>query len=231
MNIGQMFFGQLTFNENLAVFNGLIFERNEKGTHFDATSIIRQCSNLLGVLDKNGLPGKTWAVFARGKNGQIPADSHYPEKAGRSNVRWVRYTELLPILTYALGDGNTVNKYLMGEVWIETSGFVYLIRAMINGEVIMKYGHSWNVDPRMIEYKHMCDEYELIASCPVEKMIETEAKIGEYLYTHGAVQHEKGREWFTFGRIVGNADCYKAFEEWIMGIDAMDQSLVEGVNQ
>jgi len=116
MNIGQMFFGQLTFSENLAVYNGLTFKRNEKGTHFDATSIIRQCSTILGVLDRNGLPGKTWAVFARGKNGQIPADSHYKEKVDRSIVRWVSYTELLPILTYALGDGNITNNYLMDEV-------------------------------------------------------------------------------------------------------------------
>jgi len=70
-----------------------------------------------------------------------------------------------------MGDGNTVNKYLMGETWIETSGLVYLVRTVIDGEVIMKYGHSWNVDQRMKAYKRMCDEYELIAWCPVEKML------------------------------------------------------------
>jgi len=93
----------------------------------------------------------------------------------------------------------------------------------------MKYGHSWKVEQRMITYKHMCDEYELIAWCPVEKMIKTEDKVGEYLYTHGAVQHPRGREWFTFGRVVGNADCYKAFEDWWWAKEGFDPALVEGV--
>jgi len=225
MNIGQMFFGQLTFNGNLAVYNGLTFERNEKGTHFDATSIMEQCR----VIQELTRDTKKWAHFMRGKVGRIPEKSYYETKNGRRLVKWVEYERLLPILTYSLGDGNTVNEYLSDKDWIDTSGFVYLVRTVINGEVIMKYGHSWNVDQRMISYKHMCDEYELIAWCPVEKMIKTEEKIGEYLHTHGAVQHERGNEWFTFGKVVGNADCYKAFDEWLMGIDAMDPSLVEGV--
>jgi len=61
MNMGQMFFGQLTYNENLAVFNGLTFERNEKGTHFDATSIIDQCK----TIQELARDSKGWADFMR----------------------------------------------------------------------------------------------------------------------------------------------------------------------
>jgi len=225
MNIGQMFFGQLTFNENLAVFNGLTFEINDAKTHFNATSIIDQCKSIQELARDS----KGWADFMRGKTGRIPKESYYETKSGRRLLRWIEYERLLPILTYSMGDGNTVNEYLNGRVWADTSGFIYLVRTVINREVIMKYGHTWKVEQRMITYKHMCDECELIAWCPVEKMIKTEDRVGEYLYTHGAVQHSRGREWFTFGRIVGNADCYKAYDDWLMGLDDMDPLIVEGV--
>ena len=61
MNIGQMFFGQLTFNGNLAVFNGLTFEINDAKTHFNATSIIDQCK----TIQELARDSKGWADFMR----------------------------------------------------------------------------------------------------------------------------------------------------------------------
>jgi len=56
MDIGQLFFGQLTFNGNSAEYNGLTFEINDAKTHFDATSIMEQYRVIQGIAkDRRGL--------------------------------------------------------------------------------------------------------------------------------------------------------------------------------
>ena len=139
MDIGQLFFGQLVFDGNQAKFNELTFKVNAAKTHFDATSLIRDCSIILGVLDKKGYPGKSWATFMKGKAGQLPTESFYTDVYSRPITRWVSFSELLPVLTYSMGDGNIVNRFIRGQPWVNKAGFVYLVRCVINSEVVMKY--------------------------------------------------------------------------------------------
>jgi len=210
----------LEFNGEEATYNNLTFIVNKQRTHFNATIIMNQCSYHLGSLDKKGLPSKTWSDMSRGKNGQTIA--YYETKEGRRLFRWVEFKDLLPVLTYSMSDGNTVNKFLNNEEWADPSGYVYLVKCVVNNETIFKYGHSWDVEQRMKGYKRECDSYELFASCKVNDMLDVEAAIGEYIFSHGGNQHPRGVEWFTYSSIV-DADM-KAFDDWIYAVFLCDDS-------
>ena len=227
MDIGKLFFGQLVYDGNQAKFNELTFKVNAAKTHFDATSLIRDCSILLDVRDKKGYPGKSWATFMRGKAGQIPTESHYVDTNSKPKTRWVSFSELLPVLTYAMGDGNVVNRFLRGQPWINKAGFVYLVRCVVNGEVILKYGHTWNTDQRMIAYEHECDSAKLVCSCPVDNQTECETAIGEYIYSHGGIRHSRGCEWFTMGKPFNDSLLGEAYGLWIDGLDRYDNELLD----
>jgi len=229
--VGDLFFKGIELKDgNRGMYNGIEFHVNEVKTHFEASSIMDQCSKMMGLVDKKGYSSRNWTVFMYGKNGRIPSESFYETKGPRGKLlRWVEYGRLLPILTYSMGDGNAVNEFLMNREWIDKTGHVYLLRTVINGEVIMKYGRACDLDQRMSAYKHGCDSYKKIASCPVDDMFDVEKKIGEYLYTHGAVRHSKGDEWFTYGRVVGNADCDTAVENWMDALNKIDPNLMEKV--
>jgi len=231
MDIGQLFFDRIQFDDgNEGTYNELTFEINDAKTHFNATSIMQQCGELLGIVDKRGKASKTWTDFENGKAGRIPVDSFYTTKRNRcSKVRWVKIEEMLSILVYSLGGGNIVTKFLLGRQWIESTGHVYLIRAVVQGEVVMKYGHTWDIPQRMKGYKRECDSHKPIASCLVENVIETEKLIGEYLYAHGAIRHSKGCEWFTYGKIVSESECNRAFNDWLDALYEIEPSLLEKV--
>jgi len=220
MNVGKLFYDMLEFNGEEATYNNLTFIVNKQRTHFNATIIMNQCSYHLGSLDKKGLPSKTWSDMSRGKNGQTIA--YYETKEGRRLFRWVEFKDLLPVLTYSMGDGNTVNKFLNNEEWADSSGYVYLVKCVVNNETIFKYGHSWDVEQRMKGYKRECDSYELFASCKVNDMLDVEAAIGEYIFSHGGNHHPRGVEWFTYSSIV-DADM-TAFDDWIYAVFLCDDS-------
>ena len=228
--VGDLFFKGIELKDGRGWFNGIEFHVNEAKTHFEASSIMEQCSEMMGLVSKKGYPCKYWSSFMNGKNGRITSESYYETKGPRCKLlKWVEYGELLPILTYSMGDGNAVNRFLTNRDWVDKAGHVYLLRTVVNGEVIMKYGYSWDLDQRMYAYKHGCDSYKKIATCPVDDMFDVEKKIGEYLYTHGAVRHSKGDEWFTYGRVVGNADCDTAVENWMDALNKIDPNLMEKV--
>jgi len=65
-------------------------------------------------------------------------------------------------------------------------------------------------------YKSECDSYELFASCKVNDMLDVEASIGEYIFSHGGKHHSKGDEWFVYESIV-YADM-RAFDDWIYAV-------------
>jgi len=228
ISVGDLFFKGIELKDGRGWFNGIEFHVNEVKTHFEASSIMEHCGKMMGLIDKKGCSSRNWSVFMNGKNGRIPSESYYETKGSRGKLlRWVEYGRLLPILTYSMGDGNAVNEFLMNRPWIDKTGHVYLLRTVVNGEVILKYGYTWDLDQRMPAYKCGCDSFKKIASCPVDDMFDVEKKIGEYLYTHGAIRHSKGKEWFTYGRVVGNADCDTAFENWVNALDEIDPNLVE----
>jgi len=225
MNVGKLFYDMLEFNGKEATYNNLTFIVNEKRTHFNATIIMNQCSYHLGSLDKKGLPSKIWFEMSHGKNAQTIA--YYETKEGHRLFRWVEFKDLLPVLTYSMGDGNTVNKFLNNEEWADPSGYVYLVKCVVNNETIFKYGHSWDVEQRMKGYKRECDSYELFASCKVNDMLDVEAAIGEYIFSHGGNHHPRGVEWFTYSSIV-DADM-KAFDDWFYAVFLCDDSYRDAI--
>jgi len=218
MNVGKQFRDILTFDGEEAIFNGLTFTVNKEHTHFEASSIMTQCALHLRSLDKRGLPSKTWSVFIRGKNGQ--SITYCETKGSNKKFRWVDFKDLLPILTYSMSDGNTVNKFLNNEEWADPSGYVYLVKCVINNETIYKYGHSWDVNQRMKGYKSECDSFELFVSCKVDDMLGVEAAIGEYIYSHGGEHHSKGNEWFKYLSI----DHERAIADWSYAVFLCDDS-------
>jgi len=179
------------------------------------------------VLDKKGYPWKSWATFVKGKGGQISPESHYVDNNSRPITRWVSFSELLPVLTYAMGDGNVVNRFLRGQPWVNKAGFVYLVRCVVNGEIIMKYGHTWKLKQRMIAYGRECDSVKLICSCPVDNQTACETAIGEYIYSHGGVRHPRGCEWFTLGKPFDEMLVCEAISLWIDGADHYDNEFMD----
>ena len=232
ISVGDLFFKGIELNNGRGWFNGLEFHVNEVKTHFKASSIMEQCSVMMDLVSKNGCSSRNWTVFMYGKNGCIPSESFYETKGDRGKLlRWFEYSRLLPVLTYSMGDGNAVNEFLMNRTWIDKTGFVYLLRTVVNGEVIMKYGRTRDLDQRMSAYKRGCDSFKKVASCPVEDRFTVEKKIGEYLYSHAAIRHSKGTEWFTYGRVVGNANCDNAIENWVNALYEYDPNLMEKVTE
>jgi len=229
MNIGRMFFGGLTFGEDRkATFNGIVFEINSEGTHYNASSLFDQCGKKLGRVSKKGTSSKFWADFIRIQDGNLPEGSH----TEINGIHWVEYKYLLPVLSYSMTTTMRMNSFLCGEKWTDRSGYVYLVMIKREEKFVMKYGRTWGMDGRMNGYKGKFNNVTPLVSCKVTDMYEAEKYLGEYLLSHGAVRYgEKKGEWFTFGGSIKSIkEMVKGIELWTNGLTEYDPESVKDID-
>ena len=229
MNIGKMFFGGLTFGEDRkATFNGIVFEINSEGTHFNASSMFDQCGKILGRVSKKGTSSKFWADFIRIQDGNLPEGSH-KEVDG---IHWVEYKYLLPVLNYSMTTSMRMNNFLCGEKWTDRSGYVYLVMIEREERFVMKYGRTWGMDKRMNGYRGKFRKVVPLVACKVNDMYEAEKYLGEYLLSHGAERYggEKG-EWFTFGGSIKSiGDLFRGTTLWTKGLTEYDPKTLDNID-
>jgi len=212
------FFDKVILNGDQGTFNGLTFTLNAERTHFEATSIMDQCSELLGTLNQRGYSTRTWADFIRGKLGRIPSDSFYETKGhGRKLMRWVVLKEVHRILSYSMS--GRVDVYMNGGDWKDNSGYVYLIRISNEDKTIVSNGYATDLTEHFPIYQQVFPSFELLLSCHVNDMISVQNLIAEYLRCHGAEQHPEIRGWFY---VNDNQVCV----DWMNALYEIDPKLV-----
>jgi len=111
---GTIFFNAQNWTNNKTTFNGLQFERNELNTHFNATSIMDQCGQLLNKVSKRGLSSKNNRGFLN-----LIYDGRRIKEEGSEvmyhNLLFLPYRHLQSLLTYCMVDSFNVTQFFLNN--------------------------------------------------------------------------------------------------------------------
>ena len=198
-DFGTIFFNTLKWTNNKTTFNGLQFERNEFNTHFNATSIMDQCGQLLNKVSKRGLSSKNNRGFLN-----LNYDGRRIKEEGSEvlyhNLLFIPYRHLQSLLTYCMVDSYNVTQFFLNENWIDTKGYIYLNKITLDeGEIIYKYGRTNTIERRMNQYKNEFGEesIESLYHRQVNNMYYIERELGTHIFNQLGAEHvDNGKEYF-----------------------------------